>query len=115
MSYQETKENEVVYMFTAWLEKLLHHSKLDYIKMLKKRGDFISIYCIPEYYLSYEPKTRSLIYHFENEELEIALLSLSEQRRQVLYLYFIEGLSYDEIARKLYCSESSVRMLKVGD
>ena len=32
MSYQETNENEVVYMFTAWLEKLLHYAKLDYIR-----------------------------------------------------------------------------------
>lgn len=112
MSYQETSENEVVYMFTAWLEKLLYYSKLDYIKTLKKRENPISIYCIPESYLSYEPKQRSLIYHFENEDLETALLSISKQRRQVLYLYYIEGLSYTEIAEKLYCSVASVKMLK---
>ena len=112
MSYQETNENEVVYMFTAWLEKLLHYAKLDYIKMNKKRGEFISIYSIPEYYLACEPKSGSLIYDFENEELEKALLSLSKQKRQVLYLYYLEGFTCSEISIELNCSVSSVKMLK---
>ena len=112
MSYQETKENEVVYMFTAWLEKLLHHAKLDYIKKEKNSFHIISLDVIPEYYLSYEPSFKSKLQKFENEMLEEAFLSLTETRRNVIYLSFIEGLTADEISKLLNLNKENVRKIK---
>ena len=75
MSYQETNKNEVVYMFTAWLEKLLHYAKLDYIRKEREKFYIISLDVLPEYYLSCEPSVKSGRMYFENEMLEDAFLS----------------------------------------
>lgn len=112
MSYQETNENEVVYMFTAWLEKLLHYAKLDYIKKEKEKFYVISLDVLPEYYLSCEPPVKSGTKYFENEILEDAFLSLTELRRKVIYMYFIEGLTSVEIAKLLNIKSENVRKIK---
>ena len=112
MSYQETNEKEVIYMFTAWLEKLLHYAKLDYIKKEKNSLHVISLELVPEYYLSNEPTIKSETLKFENEILEEAFLSLTETRRKVILLYFIEGFTIDEIAILLNSSVKNVRKIK---
>lgn len=112
MSYQETSKNEVVFMFTAWLEKLLHYAKLDYIKKEKDRFYVISIDVIPEFRLSYEPSFKSKQEKFENEKLEDAFLSLTETRKNVVYLSFIEGLSAGEISKRLNLNTDNVRKIK---
>lgn len=112
MSYQETNKNEVVYMFTAWLEKLLHNAKLDYIKQEKKHLHVISLDVIPEYYLSCEPSTNSKFETFENKLLKEAFLSLTDLRKNVIYLYFFEALTIDEIAVLLDLNVKNVRRIK---
>lgn len=112
MSYQETNENEVVYMFTAWLEKLLHYAKLDYIRKEREKFYIISLDVLPEYYLSCEPSVKSGRMYFENEMLEDAFLSLTELRRKVIYMYFIEGLTSVEIAKLLNIKSENVRKIK---
>ena len=112
MSYQETSKNEVVFMFTAWLEKLLHYAKLDYIKKEKDRFYIISIDVIPEYHLSYEPSFKTKHEKFENEKLEDAFLSLTELRKKVIYLYFIQGYTTDEIAKMLNLNPKNVNKIK---
>ena len=112
MSYQETNENEVVYMFTAWLEKLLHYAKLDYIRKEREKFYIISLDVLPEYYLSCEPSVKSGRIYFENEMLEDAFLSLTELRRKVIYMYFIEGLTSVEIAKLLNIKSENVRKIK---
>ena len=112
MSYQETNENEVVYMFTAWLEKLVHYAKLDYIRKEREKFYIISLDVLPEYYLSCEPSVKSGRMYFENEMLEDAFLSLTELRRKVIYMYFIEGLTSVEIAKLLNIKSENVRKIK---
>lgn len=112
MSYQETNKNEVVFMFTAWLEKLLHYAKLDYIKKEKDRFYIISIDVIPEYHLSYEPSFKTKHEKFENEKLEDAFFSLTELRKKVIYLYFIQGFTTDEIAKMLNLNPKNVNKIK---
>ena len=112
MSYQETNENEVVYMFTAWLEKLLHYAKLDYIRKEREKFYIISLDVLPEHYLSCEPSVKSGRMYFENEMLEDAFLSLTELRRKVIYMYFIEGLTSVEIAKLLNIKSENVRKIK---
>ena len=112
MSYQETNENEVVYMFTAWLEKLLHYAKLDYIRKEREKFYIISLDVLPEQYLSCEPSVKSGRMYFENEMLEDAFLSLTELRRKVIYMYFIEGLTSVEIAKLLNIKSENVRKIK---
>ena len=112
MSYQETNKNEVVYMFTAWLEKLLHYAKLDYIRKEREKFYIISLDVLPEQYLSCEPSVKSGRMYFENEMLEDAFLSLTELRRKVIYMYFIEGLTSVEIAKLLNIKSENVRKIK---
>ena len=110
MSYQETNKNEVVYMFTAWLEKVLYTAKLLYFRKLKYEITIVSIDSVPEEFLKYEEIDNNTL--FRNETLEDAFMSLSKLRKKVLYLYFVEELSYKEIALELNMDVRNVRKLK---
>ena len=60
--------------------------------------------------MGYEPRSKSEL--FENDKLEDAFLGLSKVRKKVLYLYFVEEISYEEIASMLNLEVKNVRRIK---
>lgn len=103
--------------FTAWLEVVIKHAKLDYVRKLKRQPDFLSLEDIPENYMVVEePESMWLRefrepnpYDFEEERLAKAFMELPMKRRQVMELLFFEELSEQETAKRLNCSLQYVR------
>ena len=67
--------------FTAWLEVVIKHAKLDYVRKLKRQPDFLSLEDIPENYMVVEEPESVWLrefrepnpYDFEEERLAKAV------------------------------------------
>lgn len=97
--------------FSSWLYRIARNSVIDFWK--KKRGQTIDD---PEFF-SEIPDTRALPWEkasegFRAEYLRKLIQEISEDQKEVILLYFVEGLSYPEIAEITGRSEEAIRALK---
>lgn len=115
---QETPErDELKARFTAWLEAVVKHAKVDYVRKYKQSAETISLESVPEEFLLSEESEEKWIrafrkpspYDFEEARLTKAFLELPLKRRKVMELLFLEDLSEAETAKRLNCSVQYVR------
>lgn len=113
---QESGRDELRARFTCWLEVTLYRAKLNYLKKQEKEGNTICVEVLPEELLVEEYPERKWIhglteqngFDFEEERLEKAFQSLTQQRQKILTMLFVEEKTSDEIARQLGCSKQNV-------
>ena len=103
-------------IFTAWMERVVEHAKIDYKRRKAARDRKIK----PT--LQWEPKEESYIqdfrltppdeFDFEEERLADCFASLPLLKRRILKLMFIEQMTPAEIAKELNCSVNYVYLQK---
>ncbi len=108
MSYHnEEQYDRLRCEFTAWLEKVIVRAKIDYIRKNKKYLEVISMDELSQETLSVcDPPIRenSNQFEFNDTRMERAFSSLTDLRRQVLILLYVEEKSTIEAAKELGCS-----------
>ena len=111
------ERDELRAKFTRWLETVIKHAKIDYLRKYENRPETISYEDIPEKELIdlaqrelWPSSTRMQTpYDFEEERLTKAFMELPLKRRQVMELLFLADLSETETAKRLNCSLQYVR------
>ena len=110
MNHQEKSErDELRARFTGWLEVTLYRAKLNYVKRLEREKSFVYVDVFPEELWVSENPERNWIqgitepgaFQFEEERLEKAFHTLSEQRREILAMLFVEERTPKEIASQM--------------
>lgn len=113
MNHQEKSErDELRARFTGWLEVTLYRAKLNYVKKLERDKGIVYVDELPEELWASENPERNWIqeisepdvFHFEEERLEDAFDRLSEQRREILSMLFVEERTPKEVAGRIGCS-----------
>lgn len=110
MSQNKYRPDELRARFTVYIERVILHARLDYIRKKRKNPQEISLE-----ELDFEPETtferqyaiqRKPMdgFSFEEEKLAHAFSSLPLMRQKVLEMLFVENLSPIEISRRLHCS-----------
>lgn len=117
MNHQEKSErDELRARFTGWLEVTLYRAKLNYVKRLEREKSFVYVDVFPEELWVSENPERNWIqgitepgaFQFEEERLEKAFHTLSEQRKEILAMLFVEERTPKEIASQMGCSQQHV-------
>lgn len=117
MNHQEKPErDELRARFTGWLEVTLYRAKLNYVKRLEREKSIVYVDVFPEELWVSENPERNWIqgitepgaFQFEEERLEKAFHTLSEQRKEILAMLFVEERTPKEIASQMGCSQQHV-------
>ena len=117
MNHQEKSErDELRARFTGWLEVTLYRAKLNYVKRLEREKSIVYVDVFPEELWVSENPERNWIqgltepgaFQFEEERLEKAFNTLSEQRKEILTMLFVEERTPKEIASQMGCSQQHV-------
>ena len=113
MNHQEKSErDELRARFTGWLEVTLYRAKLNYVKRWEREKSIVYVDAFPEELWVSENPERNWIqgltepegFRFEEERLEKAFHTLSEQRKEILTMLFVEERTPKEIASQMDCS-----------
>ncbi len=113
---QESKKDELRARFTGWLEVTLYRAKLNYLKKQDRERNTIYVEALPEELVVEENSESKWVHRlteqsgfdFEEEKLERAFHSLTQQRQRILTMLFVEEKTPEEIARQLECSQQNV-------
>ena len=99
------KNDELLNRFTAYMKVIVRHAKVDYMRKLNwKRYEIATeAEVIAELSQSAFPIIKSDDFAFENQALETAFEKLSELRKQILKMVFIDDMKPSEIADALGC------------
>ena len=117
MNHQEKSErDELRARFTGWLEVTLYRAKLNYVKRLEREKGIVYVDVFPEELWVSENPERNWIqgiiepiaFQFEEERLKKAFHTLSEQRKEILTMLFVEERTPKEIASQMGCSQQHV-------
>lgn len=111
----EDDDLNLLWRFTAYMELVVGHAKIDYLRRQKHRRWEVSLEQpnrdLPVGYEDPFPISQGE-FDFEEERLAAAFSKLTLMRRQILTLIFAEGLSARETADKLNCSVDYVYLQK---
>ena len=113
---QESEKDELRARFTGWLEVTLYRAKLNYLKRQERERNTLYVGVLPEELLVEEDLEQKWVHRlteqkgfdFEQEKLEKAFQSLTQQRQRILTLLFVEEKTPEEIAGQLGCSKQNV-------
>lgn len=113
---QESEKDELRARFTGWLEVTLYRAKLNYLKKQERERNTLYVGMLPEELLVEENLEQKWVHRlteqkgfdFEQENLERAFQSLTQQRQRILTLLFVKEKTPEEIARQLGCSKQNV-------
>ena len=93
--------------FTAYMQKVVYHAKVDYIRRKKVHHSNAGADAATASELSYEQDFRlasDADFDFEEQRLADSFASLPLIRKQILKLLFVQGLTAMEVAEELGCS-----------
>lgn len=113
---QESEEDELRARFTGWLEVTLYRAKLNYLKKQERERNTLYVGMLPKELLVEENLEQKWVHRlteqkgfdFEQENLEKAFQSLTQQRQRILVLLFVKEKTPEEIAGQLGCSKQNV-------
>ena len=111
----EDDDLDLLRRFTAYIEIVVRHAKIDYLRRQRHRKKEVPTGLAPLNEADgYEDPLPTNPDEFEitDERLSSAISRLNPLRRQILTLIFLEGLSAQETADKLGCSINYVYLLK---
>jgi len=93
--------------FTAYMQKVVYHAKVDYIRRKKAQQPKAEVSCAEVSDLAYEQDFRTVPeteFDFEERRLANSFETLPLIRRKILTLLFVQGLSAMEVAEEIGCS-----------
>jgi len=95
--------------FTAYMEKVVYHAKIDYVRKHTKQIQTVSLEEVSPMMSMYEYDWQLGLaipneFNFAEQKLSNAFSDLPILRQQILKLIFIQGLSAQEVALKMNCS-----------
>lgn len=103
---------EAVEMVQPYLFKILRHRISDTVKMASRRSARQQSYHEEEFEIVYLPEDFSSSEPFGEQNQLLALLNaLPKRQREVLYLKYFDGFSYEKIAEVMNLTAQSVRNL----
>ena len=113
---QKSEKDELRARFTCWLETVIRHARIDYLRKQEKGYEMVSIEEIPEHSIALSEEeafrlggsANKTAFDFEEERLAKAFRELPLMRQRVLEMLFIKGEKPDEIAAELHCSVQHV-------
>ena len=111
----EDDDLDLLWRFTAYMELLVSHARIDYLRRQGYRHREIPMTQLAvDKSAGYEDPLPSSPdgFEFDEERLANAFSNLNSLRRQLLVLLFVEGLSAQEAADKLGCSVDYVYLQK---
>ena len=99
--------------FTVWLEQLMYHARVNYLKKYYSSPESVGLSQVPEEQLAEEDDydmddITEDGFVFEEERLARAYSRLPLMRKRILTLLFVEQLEPAEIAARLHCSVQNV-------
>jgi len=102
------RDDDLRNMFTAYIQKVVEHAKIDYIRRKASKDKKDARPDFPERQdTSYEQTFRLAPqneFDFEEQRLADSFASLPLIRRKILTLLFVQGLTAMEVAEELGCS-----------
>jgi len=101
------RDDDLRNQFTAYMQKVVYHAKVDYIRWKKARRPRAQVDSAEALELSYEQDFRSASdadFDFEEQRLADSFASLPLIRKQILKLLFVQGLTAMEVSEELGCS-----------
>lgn len=103
------RDDKLFCWFTAWLKVVIKHSKIDYIRNLKRHLVEVSIESNDlidklDYSAISENTGSEDKFIFENKDLLEAFKKLTPERRKILELDFVYNFAPEDIADKLHRS-----------
>lgn len=105
------KNDELKAKFTAFIEKVVIHAKIDFIRMNSKGEEVLYLEelreePVVEFETLYEAMTakKAFTFQFEEERLAQAFSELPLMRQRILELLFVGRLEPCEVAELLHCS-----------
>ena len=110
MSRLDTERDELRAKFTKYIELVIIHAKLDFIRKSRKAPQELSLDDLDyEPAISFEQQyamasVEKHKFDFEEEKLAKAFEQLPLMRQRVLEMLFVEELPAVEIAQKMNCS-----------
>lgn len=119
MNYMDFDE-EIKIRFTAWIRTLVKRARIDYLRENRSRVLEIPLSELSNNRnLSYEIRMIPIKqnvdkgeYEFEREDISRAFAFLTNTRRRVLLLLYVEGMSQKEVAKKMGISVQRVSKIK---
>ena len=109
------REDELWWRFNAWLKVVIERDKIDYVRRIKQqklKQQKTSNQAVDLCDDIIREVDGEIGFDFQNKELSQAFMKLSQQKRQVLELFFVQEYSYEEIANELHCSIRHVYNVK---
>jgi RNA polymerase sigma factor (sigma-70 family) len=100
-------EDDLRNRFTAYMQKVVYHAKVDYIRRKKAQHPNTEADAATTPEFSYEQDFSSASdtdFDFEEQRLANSFASLPLIRKQILKLLFVQGLTAMEVAEELGCS-----------
>ncbi|MBI4302954.1 MAG: sigma-70 family RNA polymerase sigma factor [Chloroflexi bacterium] len=96
--------------FVAWLLAIAHNTIIDHYKKVKKAFQTLEE---PEAVSPPGTNPESVIEAaFDRASIREAIAKLKEEQQKVVLMRFIDGLSYEEIARALNKTEGAIRVIQ---
>lgn len=95
--------------FSAWLYRIAGARVADYFRQRRRRP---TVALHSERGARSEPPEEEVLARMTAEELQRALVRLTDLQQQVIVLRFVEGLSHSEVAAIVGKSEEAVRVLQ---
>jgi len=111
----EDDDLDLLWRFTAWMEWVVPHAKIDYLRKQKHRQKEVPLeQSDMDEAAEYEDPLpfSSDEFQFEEERLAKAFSGLNLLRKQILTLTFVEDLPAQEVADRLGCSIDYVYLQK---
>ena len=111
------RQDELRIRFTAWMGKLMYHTRLNYLTHAARHKCVGDIESLP-YDLLIREDTYDLGaeedggFAFEEEKLSRAIRAVPLKRKQVLTMLFVRRMSPEEISCELGCKVDYVYKLK---
>ena len=98
--------------YFTWIYRIASNHCLDWIRIKKRRGELVDLHVIP-----FHAQNDRADKETENKRLVDQILSkLNTKTRQILFLYYIEGNTYEEIAEIMGVSRAAIhkRLKKIN-
>jgi RNA polymerase sigma factor (sigma-70 family) len=113
----EDDDLDLMWRFTAYMELVVRHARIDYLRRQSFRNREIALEHLPEEDVgAYELPLPAMVdgneFDFEEARLGTAFSRLNLLRQRILTLIFVEGLSAREVADKLNFSVDYVYLQK---
>lgn len=97
--------------FITWLITIASHLIADHYRSRQKMTKIDEIYKNNPYNQMINPEEQAEV-SFNNTRIKEAVLKLKGDKQRVILMHFIDGFSYEELAKALNKSENAVRVIQ---